>query len=383
MSYVFSRCLLVTALGVSACSAGEKSASTAAEAPIAVKLAEAHEEPLPSVYRSSGTVRGRSTAVLTSKAMGAVTAVLVNPGDTVKAGQLLVQLEANDVMASVRRARAGMEQSGESRTEAENAVKAAQANATMAKQSHERSIALLGSRAISQAEFDDTAARMQAAVAQEQMAQARLRGSASRIDQANAELGQAQAYLDYARIVAPFSGRVIERRIDPGNMASPGMPLIVVEQEGKLRVETPVEESRAASVSLGDKVRIEVDAHGQEVSGLVSEIVPAVDVASRAFLVKVDLPESVKGLRPGMFARVLFTVGTSPRLVVPTNAVSVRGAIDRLFVAEGKTLHQRIVTLGETQGSWTEVLSGLRAGERVVAQAPHELQDGAAYTVAP
>ena len=350
---------------------------------VAVTLSSAHEEKLDTLYRASGTVRGRTTAVLTSKTTGYVRAVDVRPGDHVKLGQVLAVLEANDSAASVRRARAGLEQSVESKSEAENGLRAAQAALRIARSTQERVAALYANHTIAQQEFDEADAKLRGAVAQEEMAKARLRGSGSRIDQAKAEMGEAQAMLDYARLTAPFAGQVIERRIDPGNLASPGMPLLVIEQDGKLRVETAVEESLAASVALGDAAIVEIEALAKPASGTVGEIVPTVDVASRAFVVKVDLPADLVGLRPGMFARVSFRVGSRPRLVVPTTAITASGALDRVFAIDGDRLRLRMVTLGEKQGPWTEVLSGLGAGERLVTTPTPALRDGARFTEQP
>jgi len=378
--------VVVLALGGSAiagCGGHEVRHQEPEAPPVPVTLSSAHEEKLDTLYRASGTVRGKTTAVLTSKTTGYVRSVDVRPGDLVRQGQVLAVLEANDSAASVRRARAGLDQSMESRSEAENSLRAAQASLRIAKSTHERVAALFANKTIAQQEYDEADARLRGAVAQEEMAQARLRASGSRIDQAKAEIGEAQATLDYARITAPFAGRVIERKIDPGNLASPGMPLLVVEQEGKLRVETAVEESRAASVALGDQAIVDIEALPQPVTGTVGEIVPNVDVASRAFLVKVDLPADLGGLRPGMFARVSFRVGNRPRLVVPTTAITQSGALDRVFATDGERLRLRMVTLGEKQGPWTEVLSGLGAGERVVAVPTPALRDGARFTEKP
>ncbi len=351
--------------------------------PLAVKLATAHEEKLDTLYRTSGTVRGQSTAVLTSKTVGYIRSVLVQPGDRVRAGQVLAVLEANDSAAGVRRARAGLEQSVESRIEAENGLRAAQAALRIAQATHDRVAALLANRAIAQQEYDESEARLRNAVAQEEMARARVRGSGSRIEQAKAEMGEAQVALDYARITAPFDGRVIERRIDPGNLASPGMPLLVVERDAHLRVEAAVDESRAGTVALGDTVVVEIDTLDKPVTGVLCEIVPSVDVASRAFLVKADLPPNLPGLRPGMFARVGFRVGTRPRLVVPLTAIATSGALDRVFAVDGDHLRLRMVTLGERQGSWVEVLSGLGAGERVVTEPGAQARDGARFAEQP
>jgi RND family efflux transporter MFP subunit len=375
--------LVLASSAVAGCGGHEVRHQEADAPPVPVTLSSAHEEKLDTLYRASGTVRGRTTAVLTSKTTGYVRSVDVRPGDLVKQGQILAVLEANDSAASVRRARAGLDQSMESRSEAENALRAAQAALRIAKSTHERVAALYANHTIAQQEYDEADARLRGAVAQEEMAQARLRASGSRIDQAKAEIGEAQATLDYARITAPFAGRVIERRIDPGNLASPGMPLLVVEQEGKLRIETAVEESRASSVALGDQAIVEIEALQKPVTGTVGEIVPTVDTASRAFVVKVDLPSELEGLRPGMFARVSFRVGTRPRLVVPTTAITQNGALDRVFAVDGERLRLRMVTLGEKQGAWTEVLSGLGAGERVVAVPAVALRDGARFTEKP
>jgi len=378
-----STLLVLATTALLGCSAPEPPAQSPDGPPVPVKLATAHEESLDALYRASGTVRGRTTAVLTSKTVGYVRSVAVRAGDRVQAGQVLAMLEANDSSASVRRANAGFEQSLEARAEAENAVSAAEAALRIAKSTHDRVAALHASGAVAQQEFDEAEARLQGATAQADMARARLRMSGSRISQAKAEIGEAQAALDYSRIVAPFAGQVIERRVEPGNLAAPGMPLLVLEQQGRVLVETAVEESRSSSVTLGDTVSVEIEALGKPVLGRIGEIVPTVDVPSRAFLVKVDLPAEVVGLRPGMFARVSFRVGQRTTLVVPGSAITHSGALDRLFAVEADRLRLRMVTLGERQGAWTEVLSGITAGERVVASPGPTVIDGSRFTELP
>lgn len=112
-----------------------------------VRTAEAHEEELPLIHRTSGTVRGRNTTVVTSKTMGYVRDVRVRPGDLVKAGEPLVDLEANDVRASVARAHAALGQSNEAKAEAESALAASRAAARVAKTSFDRAGQLLADKA--------------------------------------------------------------------------------------------------------------------------------------------------------------------------------------------------------------------------------------------
>jgi RND family efflux transporter MFP subunit len=154
------------------------------------------------------------------------------------------------------------------------------------------------------------------------------------------------------------------------------MPLLTLADEGTLRVEAAVEESHVYDVKVGDEVTVEIETIGKPLIGKVGEVVPSVDVASRAFLVKIDLPADAGTLRPGTFARVSFRIAVRPRLVVPTTALTSFGALDRVFVLDGGHARMRMVTRGEAQGRWTEVLSGLDPKETVVAAPPADLRDG-------
>lgn len=382
MQQTVRRLSLLSLLTLVGAGCGGEASRKAPEAPaIAVRAATAHVEPLPTIYRASGTIRGRSTAILTSKITGFVRTVLVRPGDSVTSGQLLAELEANDVRASVSRARASLSQAVAERAGAETAIEAASAAATLAKNTHERVTQLFDQRAVSQQTYDEQEERLHSALAHERMARAQLSAVSSSIEEAKAALAESQAMLAYSKIVAPFAGRVLERRIDPGALASPGTPLLVLADEGTVRVEAAVEESRTPA--LGDEASIEIEAIDRAVTGKVSEIVPSVDVASRAFVVKVDLPSGLPSLRPGTFARVGFRVGSRPRLVVPTGALDELGSLQRVFVVENGSARLRMITRGDAQGPWTEVLSGLGAGERVVLDPPANLHDGSRVQVAP
>lgn len=382
MQRLFAATALPLALASLACTKPEEARHPPADgAPVPVVAATAHEETLPLTYRASGTVRGRNTTVLTSKTTGYVRTVRVRSGDVVTLGQPLVELEANDVRASVARARASLDESTEAKAEAESALASAHAGAKVAKSSYDRAAALLQDKAIPQQQYDEAEARWNAAQAQERMAQARVRTVASSIDGARAALGEANATLGYAVISAPFAGRVLERRVDPGALAAPGTALLTIADEGTPRVEVAVEESRADQVHVGDAADVEIEASRGALAGTVGEIVPNVDVASRAFLVKVDLAPDAGPLRPGTFARVGFHVGERARLVVPTTAITSFGALDRVFVLDGGRARLRMITRGEVAGPWTYVLSGLAKDERVVAAPPSDLRDGAPVEV--
>lgn len=346
-----------------------------------VTTAAVHEEPLPALYRASGTVRGRSTVTITSKTIGYVRAVRVRAGDRVEAGQPLVEIEATDIEAAVARARAELDHAIQLAAEAASGLDAARASEQLTRTTRERMQRLLATGAIAHQQFDEVDSAWRTADAQRAAAEARVRAARSGVEAARAAVAEARATLGYARVNAPFAGRVVERRVDPGTLASPQTPLLVLDDEDALRVEVAVEESRGGAIAAGDQVDVEIGEPPLALVGTVGEIVPAIDVGSRAFVVKVDLPAGTGPLRPGGFARVGFRVGTRPRLVVPSTAISPSGAVDRVFVADGAFARLRMITRGASQGPWTEILSGLDAGELVVVEPGRELVDGSPIEV--
>jgi RND family efflux transporter MFP subunit len=185
---------------------------------------------------------------------------------------------------------------------------------------------------------------------------------------------------DYAKLAAPFSGVVITRTVEPGNLATPGLPLLTIEQDGLYRLEASVDESKLATVRVGQAVEAVVEATDRKLNARVSEIVPSVDAASRTYMVKVDLP-AAPGLRTGMFGRAIFPLGMQRVVAVPLAALTERGQLQSVFVVEDGVAHTRLVTTGRHASAVAEILSGLSAGEKVVLPVPAGLQDGARVEV--
>jgi RND family efflux transporter MFP subunit len=186
----------------------------------------------------------------------------------------------------------------------------------------------------------------------------------------------------YAQLTAPFSGTVTAKSVDPGILAAPGAPLLTIEREGAYRLEATVEESRLALIHTGQPVTVVLDAIARPVEGRVSEIVPAIEAASRSFIAKIDLPATPQ-LRSGLFGRARFAFGTRPVVAIPIAAVTERGQLASVFVADGGRARSRFVTLGPRSQNSVEILSGLSPGEQVVFPAPPSLADGAPVEVRP
>jgi RND family efflux transporter MFP subunit len=191
-------------------------------------------------------------------------------------------------------------------------------------------------------------------------------GSAmGRAAQAQAAVAAARAALAYATVSSPVDGVVVERLVEPGDMALPGKPLVRLYDEKALRVQLQAPENLARSIKVGTPLQVRVDAAGATYRTRVGEIVPAADPASRSFLIRAPLP-SGGHLRPGMFARAFFSVGTQRLLTVPRAAVEEVGQLETVRVYSRGRIETRMVSLGRGFGNRVEVLAGLHQGERVI-----------------
>lgn len=372
--------ILFAALLLSGCGtqpAPEK--KTAPSAPVAVKTVAAEIAATPDVYEATGTLRARTTAQISAKVMGYVREVRAQAGDTVKAGQVLVLLDDRDLATGQRQAEAALNEARQAVPEVENAIAAARAQLDLTETTFNRMKDLYDKKSISNQEFDDVSMKLKVARANHQMALARRAQLEAKIQQAEEAVAGASIMKGYAEIRAPFAGVVTERRVEPGNLAAPGQPLLLLEQAGGFRLEVAVDESRLGAIRVGQSVSVILDTTLQ---ARVSEIVPAVDAASRAFTVKIDLPARPQ-LRSGMFGRARFSLGTRQALLVPAGALVEQGQVQSVLVAQDGYARARLVTLGARAGDRVEVLSGLAAGERVIFPAPAGLADGARVEVRP
>jgi RND family efflux transporter MFP subunit len=306
----------------------------AAQLPVAtVSVTTVELKPRPAFEEVVGTVRAKLRAVIEAKVSGRIDRMLAVPGATAKAGDLLAQLSAPEIQARLDQAQAVRQQ-------AETDLK--------------RFTALLESRTLTRAEFDNAQAK--ARVAQ-------------------AAVIEAETLLSYTRITAPFDGVITRKHADVGDLAAPGKPLLEMEDATALRLEADVPEAVVGRLKLSDKLPVRIAAVGTELLGVVSEIAPAADPNSRTFLVKLDLSGS-PGLRAGQFGRVSMPVGETTALRVPASAVVQRGQMEILFVVADGKARLRLVKTGKRIGSEVELVSGVEAGEKIVVEGAAGLVDG-------
>jgi membrane fusion protein, multidrug efflux system len=372
--------LASTALWSGCGGSGPHTGAASIPAAVSVQAVTVSNQSWPDTYEATGTVRARTAAVISSKVMAYVRQVAVQVGDEVKEGQELVTLDAQDLDANVRRAEAAEAEVRSAMPEADNGVAGAKANLDLAQSTFKRMEELASKKSISSQEFDEAAARLKSAQASYDMAVSRRKQLDAKQAQVREEIRATQIMRDYTRIAAPFSGVVTARPVEPGNLAAPGAPLLTIEREGAYRLEASVDESRLRFVKTGQTVEVGLEALDRRLTARVSEIVPAVDAASRAYLVKIDLP-ALANLRSGAFGRAWFPMGAREVTTVPPLAVTERGQLQSVFVVEDGFARNRLVTIGQRQPNAVEVLSGLSAAEKVVSPVPAGLVDGSRVEV--
>jgi RND family efflux transporter MFP subunit len=370
---------VVIGLALPACSSGAKVTPAAVPAPVPVTVATVATTDIADVFEAGGVVQARTTATIMSRILAPVQEVRVASGDRVRAGQLLVSLDGRDLNARARSARAAALAADQGATAAAAEQQAADAALALARTTHERIAGLQARRSATAQELDDATGGLRAAEGRAAGAAARAQAAVSGVESARAASEAAGTTESFALITAPFDGVITETMVEPGNMAAPGTPLMRLEDARAFRLEVRVDESRIGQISPGATVPVSLDSGmggaATTVSGTVAEIARAVDADTRAFQVKITLPETA-GLRSGAFGRAHFSSPARRALTVPAGALVHRGQMTSVFVVEKGVARVRLVNV-----SGTEVLAGLSDGDVVIVAPPPMVTDGGRVAV--
>ena len=324
-----------------------------------------------------GAVRAKTIAAVAPQVMGRVTSLPVAEGDRVKKGALLATIDDTQIRAQLAAAEAMVVEAEAALEEAKRSVAQAEASRTLAEKTYERYRMLSEEKVVTPQEFDEREVKRTVAVKDHERSLDRRAQVAAKIAQAKGQEAAARAMLSYTRVTAPFAGIVIEKKIDAGSTVVPGVPILVLEDTDRYRIEAPVPESYLGLLTVGSRVRIVLDAPpGTEIPGKISEVVPTVDPASRTFTVKVDLPGG-ETLRTGMFGRVLFPSGEETVLSVPRRAILRVGGYDGLYTVSADNVARLVmVKTGKVSGEDVEILAGIGPGTRVAVSPVDRLSDG-------
>lgn len=308
-------------------------------------------------YIIDGVVEPVNQATIAAQTSGQVLEVNFDVDDFVKKGTLLVRIKSTEQTASLSQMKARV-------AEAEAYLNAAQ-------KEYDRFKKLRAKKVVSAAKLDTALANLDAARA--------------RVKAARADVRQVSQRVDYTTIKAPYSGIVIERHIQRGEIASLGQPIMTGFSPDTLRAVVTVPQSRIDAIRQHQKARMILNveagdkspttngafslvkrAKTQSFDGIKLTIAPYADAKTHTFRVRVYFPENIKAVYPGMFTKVAFVVGQARRLMIPVSAVAYRGEVRAVYIVDKQgQVSMRQVRLGRTYLDKIEILAGLEEGEQI------------------
>jgi multidrug efflux pump subunit AcrA (membrane-fusion protein) len=382
----------LVALPLLACGREPAHQEKAVEPPVVrdVAVGAVAETTLDEVVEVTGTVRSRLVTTLSSKIVGRILALHASEGSTVKAGQILIELDDQDIAAQTRRAEAGLHEAESAMAEVDRAIAAAAAAQVAAEAQRDLAVStlaryqrLLDRKSVAPQEYDQVAAQQKAAaaaveraIAEGQTIQAKRAQVLARMESARAEIASTQVMRGYAKIAAPFDGIVTVKHTDVGGLAAPGAPLLTLEDNRRYWLEVAVPDSQVRGLKPRQSLQVSIEAAGFSGTASVSEILPAADAATRTTLVRLDLPGQ-SGLRSGLFGRAAIPVERRQAMQVARKAVVERGQLQGVYVVGQDNIARfRLIRTGATRRDAVEVLSGLASGEQIVLAGVERVSDG-------
>lgn len=298
-----------------------------------------------------GSIEPIHKSAVASKILAKVDSVNATAGQSVRAGDVLVKLNDDDLKSRLKQAEAALE--------------AATANAEQARSDFRRAESLRQNNAISQAEYESNATAVRTGQANQ--------------ERATRAVEEAKVFLDYATITAPFDGVIVDKQVQAGDTVTPGQTLLNLYDPDQMQLVANVRESFAMKLQVGQQVSAKLESLDYECLATVREVVPQAEAGSRSFQVKVSGP-CPAGIYSGMFGRILLPLDDEQLIVIPSAAIKRVGQLTLVDVVENGSLLRRGVQLGRTIGDNVEVLSGLTPGERIaVPETPDaaDTEDGA------
>jgi len=325
------------------------------EGPVQVTVSKAGLSDNRAVFSISGQLAAEHSAAISTRMMGYITKMNVKIGDNVRTGQLLFSVQSADIQAKGGQVSANI-----------TAADAALANA---KKDYERFKILHQQSSATDKELENITLQYKAAETQAQAAR-----------QMRNEIN---ANMAYANVTAPFSGTITQKMIDAGNLANPGMPVLILESGGALQAIATVTEDRIKYTRQGMRVSITVDASGKTVDGIISQISKSSVATGGQYLIKVNLQNS-KELLSGMYVHILIPVSEDAKnsiaetVWIPQESLVQQGDLVGIYtVGANNTATLRWLRTGRSAGSQVEILSGLAAGEEYISSASSRLWNGA------
>jgi len=342
--------LVTLSLAVVACGSHEAELAEAEHAPVTVSIQPVERITDTQAIEVRGTVQPTRQASLSSRVMGPVVSVRVRAGDTVAAGQTLIEIQAEASDGQLAQARGALAQ--------------AEAALALAERNYQRYQALHEEAAASDLELD--------------MARMQFEQAEGAVKQANGAVQGAMSIASESNVAAPFSARVVRTMVEAGDLAAPGRPLVQVESREGRQFRMSVRESDIHRLSVGDEIPVRLDSRPElgTLTGTIREIEPAADPVTHTITVEADLGKLE--IPSGLSGRATIPGDAGDRLFVPASAVHHRGGLELVVTrAADGTARTRAVTSGAEVGEGRiEILSGLDEGDQVAVDLAAPVADG-------
>jgi RND family efflux transporter MFP subunit len=327
-----------------------------------------------------GNIQAVTEAPILARAEGYVQRRYVDIGDRVTAGQLLAEVEAPDLDQQVRQAQAAVEQAEADLARASAALEQGKANESIAQVTATRWDNLVKRGAVSKQENDQYQAQYQAQAANVRALERAVDAAKGNIAAMQANVGRLSDMQGYLKVRAPFAGVVTLRNVDVGTLVNTGSTMLFrIAQTNLLRTYLNVPQSSASDVHVGQMASLATpELPERKFSGVVTRTANALDPSSRTLLVEIQVPNPEGTLLPGMYVEVDLHLPTkNPPLLLPSDTLSVRpeGTMVAVLNSSNAVHFQRVV-IGRDYGSQIEILSGLDAGQRVIANPNDSVQEG-------
>ncbi len=316
-----------------------------------------------------GTLSGWEEVTISNETAGTIEKILVDLGDKVKKGQLLIRLDQREAKLALAQAEANLQAAKKALAQAQAEWRDADLNLTRIRQLHSEGVIATSQLDVAQTRFDSIEAQAHAREAD--------------IDRFRALVDLAHKHLSDTEIVAPISSEVQQRLVSIGEGVKEKTPLLHLVVTDPLKLQGTVPERFAPEIKIEQPVDVQVEAFTEQVfSGMVQRVSPAVDVQTRSLALEAKVPNSAGLLKAGFFAKGLILIGLNPQAVfVPEEAVYSFVGITKAFVVRDGTAQERQVKTGVRTNSLVEVTEGLQPGETVATSGLAQLYQGAKVRV--
>ena len=371
------------ALSLTACGSKSDSSSSADDAPtgVAVQVQPVTADTISTENKVSGKVVSDNESSVFVASSAKCTAVYVDAGDMVSAGQKLCTLDLASTISSYNAANISYNSAVQSYQDQKNVFDSQIALYTK-NVNDLKALKEIG--AASQTEIDQAQLQLESAQATKNSTLSQLEAGMQSYKSNVEQLSTVLENVDGAgNVIAPISGTLVTLNAEENAFVSPSMPVAVIDGVDQMKISVSVSEALVPKLTIGDSVDVAVSAAGQTFAGTIRSVEQAANAQTKLYTVTVSVPSDVSGLLSGMFADVTFHTDTaSGAIVVPTESILTSGSTQYVYVVQDDNTAKYVeVTTGLTGNGVTEITSGLSAGQQLVTVGQSYLSDGAAVRV--